>query len=82
MENSRHMNIYVEFVSLDDIGAILSQIKAQNVHIFDVDIDHGQEDRSRNPSAVLTIRLNRRQSHASVLAAISELESIRTIDEI
>ena len=82
VENSRHMNIYVEFASLDDIGAILSQIKAQNVHIFDVDIDHGQEDRSRNPSAVLTIRLNRRQSHASVLAAISELESIRTIDEI
>ena len=82
VENSRHMNIYVEFASLDDIGAILSQIKAQNVHIFDVDIDRGQEDRSRNPSAVLTIRLNRRQSHASVLAAISELESIRTIDEI
>ena len=49
---------------------------------FDVDIDHGREDRSRNPSVVLSIRLHHRQSHTSVLAAISELESVRVIDEI
>ena len=82
VENSRYMNIYVEFDSLDDVGAILGQIKSQNVHIFDVDIDHGREDRSRNPSVVLSIRLHHRQSHTSVLAAISELESVRVIDEI
>lgn len=82
VENSRHMNIYVEFDSLDDVGAILGKIKSQDVQIFDVDIDHGREDRSRNPSAVLSIRLNRKQPHAHVLAAISELESVRIIDEI
>ena len=82
IENARHMNIYVEFESLDDVGEIIGRIKSQDVQIYDVDIDHGREEKSRNPSAVFSIRLNRKQLHAQVLAAISELESVRTIDEI
>ena len=82
VENSRHMNIYVEFNSLDDVGEILNRIKSQDVQIFDVDIERGRADQSQNPSAVLSIRLNRKQSHASILAAISESEAIRVIDEI
>ena len=82
VENARNMNIYVEFESLDDVGDIISRIKSQDVQIYDVEIDHGREEKSRNPSAVFSIRLNRKQLHAQVLAAISELESVRTIDEI
>ena len=82
IENARHMNIYVEFESLDDVGEIIGRIKSQDVQIYDVDIDHGREEKSRNPSAVFSIRLNRKQLQAQVLAAISELESVRTIDEI
>lgn len=82
VENARNMNIYVEFQSLDDIGEILTCIKAQDVQIFEVDIDRGREEYSKNPSAVLFIRLNQRQAHTRVLAALSELESVYTIDEI
>ncbi len=82
IENARHMNIYVEFESLDDVGEIIGRIKSQDVQIYDVDIDHGREEKSRNPSAVFSICLNKKQLHAQVLAAISELESVRTIDEI
>ena len=82
IENARHMNIYVEFESLDDVGEIIGRIKSQDVQIYDVDIDHGREEKSRHPSAVFSIRLNQKQMHTQVLAAISELESVRTIDEI
>lgn len=81
VENARNMNIYVEFESLDDVGEIINRIKAQDVQIFDVDIDHGRQEKFRNPSAVFSIRLNHKQAHTQVLAAISELESVRTIDE-
>ena len=81
-ENARNMNLYVEFESLDDVGAIIGRIKAQGAHIYEVDIDHGREDRSRNPSAVFSIRLQQRKTHTRVMAAISELESVRAIDEI
>ena len=82
IENARHMNIYVEFESLDDVGEIIGRIKSQDVQIYDVAIDHGREEKSRHPSAVFSIRLNQKQMHTQVLAAISELESVRTIDEI
>ena len=82
VENARNMNIYVEFESLDDVGSILNRIKSQDVQIYDVEIDRGREEKSRNPSAVFSIRLNHKQMHTQVLAAISELESVRTIDEI
>ena len=82
VENARNMNIYVEFESLDDVGDIISRIKSQDVQIYDVEIDHGREEKLRNPNAVFSIRLNHKQMHTQVLAAISELGSVRTIDEI
>lgn len=82
IENARNMNIYVEFESLDDVGDIINRIKSQDVQIYEVDIERGKEDRNRNPSAVFSIRMNQKHAHAHVLAAISELESVRTIDEI
>jgi putative Mg2+ transporter-C (MgtC) family protein len=45
IENARNMNLYVEFESLDDIGAIIAKIKGQGAHIYEVDMDHGRESR-------------------------------------
>ena len=82
VENARNMNIYVEFESMDDIGPILSRVKAQDVQIYSVEIDRGREERSSHPSATLSIRLNQRRIHEQVLAGISELESVYVIEEL
>jgi putative Mg2+ transporter-C (MgtC) family protein len=82
IENSRNMNLYVEFDSLDAIGAIIAKIKSQKAHIYEVDIDHGHKENMRNPSAVFSIRLEQRNTHTRVIAAIAELENVRSIDEI
>lgn len=82
IENTRNMNIYVEFQSLDDVGAIIGRIKSQNVQIYEVDINHGRAERSENPSAVFSLRLNQKIPHEQILAAIADLDNIRTIDEI
>ena len=82
VENARNMNIYVEFQSLDDVGSIINRIKSLGIQIFEVDIDRGGEERFRHPSAVFTIRLQKKQPHTMVLTAISELETVYTIEEI
>ena len=82
VENARNMNIYVEFRSLDDVGAIINRIKLLGIQIFEVDIDRGSENRFRHPSAVFTIRLQKQQPHTMVLTAISELETVFAIEEI
>lgn len=82
VEGARNMNIYVEFQSLDDVGAIINRIKLLGIQIFEVDIDRGSENRFRHPSAVFTIRLQKQQPHTMVLTAISEMETVFAIEEI
>ena len=67
---------------MDDVGPILGCIKAQEVDIYDVDIERGRKDRAQHPSAVFSLRLRRKRSHSQVVAAIAKLECIRMIDEI
>ena len=82
LERARFINIYVEFRSLDDLGAIISRIKSQGAHICDVDINRGRTERSINPNAVFAVRLQQKQPHTQVLTAIAALDSVYTIDEV
>ena len=82
VERARNMNLYVEFSSLDDVGAIIGRIKSQGAQIYEVDIERGTEESHHRPRSVFTIRLDHAVHHAQVMAAISELENVTTIDEI
>lgn len=82
VERARNMNIYVEFLSLDDIGRIIARIKAQGAQIYEVDITRRQEGVSRAHSAVFAIRLDQRRAHERILTSISELESVTAIEEV
>ena len=81
VERARNMNLYVEFSSLDDVGAIIGRIKSQGAQIYEGDIERGTEESHLRPSAGFTIRLDHAVHHAQVMAAISELENVTTIDE-
>ena len=82
LENARNMNIYVELKSLDELGVLLSHVKAQDVQIYGVEIDRGGEEYHRYPSAVLSVRLSVHQQHPQILAALSEVHGVTMIDEI
>ena len=82
LENARNMNIYVELKSLDELGVLLSHVKAQGVQIYGVEIDRGGEEYHRYPSAVLSVRLSVHQQHSQILAALSEVHGVTMIDEI
>lgn len=82
IERARNINIYVEFSSIDNLGDIITTLKNQGVHIYEVDIDRGRKDGTRFPSATFYIRLDAKQTHTKILTALSELQSIHLIDEI
>lgn len=82
IENARNMNIYVEFQSLDDVADIISRIKAQDVTIHEVEVDHGEQSPSQHPSAVFSLRMNRKGTHAKILATVSELEDVYVVHDI
>lgn len=81
VERAPFLNIYVEFESLDNIGAIIGRIKEQNSQILDVEIDHGRGEGSGNPSAAFSLRLPRHQPHSDVLVSVSGLDCVYTVEE-
>ncbi len=70
--NTRNVNLYIEFSTLDSLGEVLSCIKAQDATVFDVEIDRGKKDRALNPSAIVYLRLKERRSKAKLISAISK----------
>lgn len=82
VEKDRNMNFYAEFSSLDDLGSLLSAIKEQQVHIYEVDLDRGEISQTGQPNGVFAIRLPKGLSHTRFLSAITELECITMIQEL
>lgn len=79
VEKSRNMDFYVEAFETDGIHQVIGCLKRQNIHIYDVDISLQAEGR---PSAVFSIRLNKKQSHTGVIRQLSHLDAIRSIHEL
>ena len=82
VENAKNMNIYVEFQSLDNVAEIINRIKAKDVTIYEVEVDHGKQTPSQHPNAIFSLRMNRPGTHAKILASISELEDVYVVHDI
>ena len=80
VERARNMNIYVEFSDMSAVGEIISCIKGTGANIFEVDINKTAHH-TLNPGAVFSIRLEKNISHAEMLARISNVEGVTTINE-
>ena len=80
LSHSRNVNIYVEFEHTDDLSLIIEKIKAQDVRIFDIELTKAKGD--SYPNAIFSLQLPKRRSHAYVMTAIAEIDTVRTIEEV
>ena len=80
LSHSRNVNIYVEFEHTDDLSAIIEKIKSQDVRIFDIELTKAKGD--SYPNAIFSLQLPKRKSHAYVMTAIAEIDTVRTIEEV
>lgn len=82
VSRAHNMNIYVEFTSLDDVGAIIGRIKEQGARIYEVDIIQDRKESALYPCAVFSIRLSQPRTHGRMIMAIYELDRVIAIDEV
>lgn len=82
IQKALNMNIYVEFQNMSDIRSIVHELKSRQIHIYEVELDQGRHTLSRNPNAIIFMRLPARISHEKVLARISRIEEVKLIHEI
>ena len=82
MATARNMNIYIEFISTNDIGAVIDVLKKINVRIFDVEITRIRSSDGLPPSAIFSVRLPKKLKHADVMAQISSVGGVQTVEEL
>ena len=77
-----NMILYVEYTHLEDFRTVSACLKQMGLRIISVDLGPGHQHPQQNPSALFTLVLPRKQTHAQVLAAVFSLDHICKIDEI
>lgn len=82
VSTSRHMNLYIAFGSMDDVGPIILALKAQGAQIYEVELSHGRKEQFQDPSAVISLRLREKTSHPQLIASMMDLECVRGLEEI
>ena len=82
LPKTRNMNIYVEMDSIENIGPIVNYIKKRDIQLYDVEINRSKDDDKKNLSALLNLRLPKREEHTAILAKLSTLDGIIMIDEV
>ena len=82
MAKARNMNIYVEMDSVENVGAIVSLIKSENITLYDLEIDKEQHEHLTQINAVFSLHLPHKEDHTEVLARLSTLDGIITIEEV
>lgn len=80
--NSHYLNIYIEMEGMDDLGGIINYLKGRSIRIFDVDIDKVGRDGVSQVNALISTHLPGRVPHTEVLAGLSTLDGILTIEEV
>ena len=81
VSRARNINLFIEFENIDDLGHIISVIKAQDIRIFDVEVRKADE-KQLTQSAVFSVRLPKRMPHTKIMTVLAGVESIRTIEEL
>ena len=82
LTRSRNVNIYIEFEDSDDIVAIIAKLKSIGVRIFDVEMTKAKHAENKIPNAIITMRLPKKTPHTQIFSLISEIDSIRSIEEL
>lgn len=82
LAHSRNINLYVEFEDTDDLSKIIGRIRANNVRIFDVEITKAKYSETKYPSAIFSLRLPKKLSHAALVTEIASVNAVRMIEEL
>ena len=80
IENTKNINIYVEFNSMDGLGSIIKDIRDLGVRILDMELERGGENSL--PSACFILHMDKRKKHIDFLAALADNSAIRAIEEL
>lgn len=82
LSRSKNINLYVEFEDINDLSDIIERIKQYDTRIFDVELTKAKYSETKYPNAIFSLRLSKKVTHTAIVTAISEIDSVRSIEEL
>jgi len=82
LSKSRRLFVYVQMDSIENLGGIINYAKEKDYQLFDLDLDRESNGNIEYITALLSMYLPRGKAHAEIVASISTLEGIISIEEV
>lgn len=82
INRSRNMLIYVETENILQLSGVVNFIKREDIRIFSLEIDQDKQESMNSVTALLDIRLPIQLYHAELVAALSALDGVMSVDEV
>lgn len=82
LSKSRRLFVFVEMDSIENLGGIINHLKENKITLFDIDLDKAHRANMEFINALMGMYLPRKCPHASVIASLSTLEGVISIEEV
>lgn len=82
LSRARNVNVYIEMDNIEIFGNVVNRLKAEGLSVYDMEIEKQQREAEVQINALFSLRMPRKMQHAEVLAALSTLDGIRTVEEL
>ena len=82
LSRSRYMNINIAMKSMDYIGNVIAVMKMNKIKVLDIDRDESSDKQYIQSGTVMCLLLPSRLMHENVVAMLSAVEGVVSIDEI
>lgn len=82
LNRSRNMMIYLETENIVQLSSVINFIKREDIRVFSLEIEKDRPEHVNGISALLDIRLPMQLYHAELIAALSTLDGVISIDEV
>ncbi len=82
LSNARNLNIYVEMDSIKNLSVLVNRIKSMDIGFTNMDISKDNQSVERQINVLMNLRLPKRQNHTEVLAELSVVDGIVSMEEI
>ena len=79
--HSRNMLIYLETENIVQLSSVINFIKREGIRVFSLEIEKDKPEHVNSISALLDVRLPIQLYHAELIAALSTLDGVISIDE-
>jgi len=78
---ARNINVFVEMDTLEHLGDLINRMKESGLTLYDVEIEKSEKGNGFI-EASFALRMNRKIPHVELLAMLSELDGIISIEEV